>query len=126
MKIGDKVKYKGEHPKFSNKVGCIVDMKNDYNISVGFDGEYLHTTAFLLKVIPESSPIIPDHYKQGNIDTIAFCESFFTKEQLRGAYRFNVIKYNHRYLDKNGLEDLKKAEFYLQKLIELENTNEID
>jgi len=69
-----------------------------------------------------SDAIKPAHYKQGNIDTIAFCESFFSKEQLRGAYRFNVIKYNHRYLDKNGLEDLKKAEFYLQKLINLEDS----
>ena len=29
----------------------------------------------------------------------------------------NVIKYTYRYKEKNGLEDLKKAQWYLNKLI---------
>lgn len=32
----------------------------------------------------------------------------------------NITKYVERYRDKNGIEDLKKAQHYLQKLIELE------
>ena len=123
MKVGDKVKYIGSmNEPLGN--GEIKQLGDD-SVFVYFDcwDERWVKKEFLVVV---NNAIIPDHYKQGNIDTIAFCESFFSKEQLRGAYRFNVIKYNHRYLDKNGLEDLKKAEFYLQKLIELENTNETD
>lgn len=32
----------------------------------------------------------------------------------------NIIKYVSRYKDKNGIEDLKKAMHYLEKLIEVE------
>lgn len=35
-------------------------------------------------------------------------------------FQGNVIKYVTRFRDKNGIEDLKKAQHYLQKLIELE------
>ena len=35
-------------------------------------------------------------------------------------YEGNVLKYLLRYRDKNGVEDLKKAKHYLEKLIELE------
>lgn len=33
----------------------------------------------------------------------------------------NITKYLFRYKNKNGMEDLKKAKSYLDKLIELEN-----
>ena len=35
----------------------------------------------------------------------------------------NVIKYISRYKRKNGIEDLKKAKSYLDKLIELNESN---
>ena len=35
----------------------------------------------------------------------------------------NVIKYVVRFRDKNGIEDLKKARHYLDKLIETEGGN---
>lgn len=35
----------------------------------------------------------------------------------------NVVKYVSRFRDKNGVEDLKKARHYLDKLIELEEQN---
>jgi len=41
-----------------------------------------------------------------------------------GFFEGNAIKYITRYKDKNGIEDLKKAIHYLQKLIELEQQNE--
>ena len=36
-----------------------------------------------------------------------------------GFLEGNVVKYVTRYKDKNGVEDLKKAQHYLQKLIEI-------
>lgn len=62
----------------------------------------------------------PSHYHKGGIDVIAFSELQFEKEELKGFYRINVLKYVTRYDRKNGIEDLKKAEFYLNKLIGLE------
>lgn len=37
-----------------------------------------------------------------------------------GYFEGNVVKYISRHRDKGGLEDLKKARHYLDKLIELE------
>ena len=36
---------------------------------------------------------------------------------VEGALFFNVFKYLWRYPHKNGIEDLKKCEFYLKDLI---------
>mgnify|MGYP001596903591 CR=1 FL=1 len=57
--------------------------------------------------------INPSHYKQGNIEVIDFI-----LDQKANYLEGNVIKYISRYKTKNGLEDLKKAKWYLNKLIE--------
>jgi hypothetical protein len=40
-----------------------------------------------------------------------------TKEQFVGYLKGNIQKYLWRFEHKNGIEDLKKAEFYLSRLI---------
>ena len=40
-----------------------------------------------------------------------------TPTEFRGAMKANIIKYLWRYEHKNGLEDLKKARFYLERMI---------
>lgn len=62
----------------------------------------------------------PAHYHTGNIDVIKFAEENFIKAELKGFYRMNILKYVTRYDKKNYVEDLQKADFYLNKLIELE------
>jgi hypothetical protein len=59
-------------------------------------------------------PINPNHYKfdDGVIECIDYVESH--------AFDFvegNIIKYVTRYQHKNGVEDLKKARWYLDRLI---------
>jgi hypothetical protein len=74
----------------------------------------------LLKIItPEefyNDPINPDHYKNA-VETIDAIEASMTPEAFRGYLKGNVIKYVTRYEKKNGVEDLKKANWYLSKLI---------
>ena len=41
----------------------------------------------------------------------------FIMEYDMGFAEGNIVKYVTRYKDKNGVEDLKKAEWYLQRLI---------
>jgi hypothetical protein len=67
------------------------------------------------------STIKPDHYK-GGIDVIGFSEAQFSKDELRGFYRINCLKYITRFDRKGGAEDIKKASFYLNKLLELEES----
>lgn len=56
----------------------------------------------------------PDHYNRGRIEVI----DFITDQDLPYCLG-NVVKYVSRYRYKNGLEDLKKAAWYLDKQIEL-------
>ena len=64
----------------------------------------------------------PDYYKgTDGKDLFARFESgLLTKEQVQGFYVGNVMKYITRYQGKNGIEDLKKARTYLNRLIEFE------
>lgn len=66
----------------------------------------------------------PSHYHQNGIDVIGFSELQFKKEELKGFFRINVLKYVTRYDKKNNVEDLEKASFYLNKLIGLEEGSE--
>lgn len=62
----------------------------------------------------------PQHYTFGGIETIDYLRAKLTKEQLKGYYIGNLLKYLSRAGHKNGVEDYKKAEVYLAWLIELE------
>lgn len=59
----------------------------------------------------------PPHYNQGGIECIDYIEQQLG-EEYTGYLQGNVIKYLHRFRYKNGLEDLKKAQWYLERLIE--------
>ena len=61
----------------------------------------------------------PSHYCRGGIECIDAIEASLGKDEFTGFLRGNIIKYVWRYKDKNGLEDLKKAQWYLNKLIEV-------
>lgn len=58
----------------------------------------------------------PPHYNQAGIeclDAIAAATADGYEYYLQG----NIIKYLWRYRYKNGIEDLKKAQFYLNRLV---------
>jgi hypothetical protein len=59
----------------------------------------------------------PTHYTQGSIETIDYMESCLTSEEFCGGCKMNVLKYVSRERFKNGVEDLKKARWYLDRLI---------
>lgn len=63
----------------------------------------------------------PDYYKGKNgKDLFDMFEEEFPKEWTTGFYVLNLVKYVRRYKGKNGIEDLKKARTYLDRLIEFE------
>lgn len=60
----------------------------------------------------------PSHYNQGSIECIDAMEE--ATKNLKGAEAVctsNIIRYTWRWKDKNGIEDLKKARWYLDRLI---------
>lgn len=62
--------------------------------------------------------INPSHYKQGDIEVIDYIDQVADSyEGKQAVYVGNVIKYVSRAPHKNGIEDLRKASWYLQRLI---------
>ena len=54
----------------------------------------------------------PNHYNAGSIELMDFIDDW-----KLGRYAFNIVKYTVRAPFKNGLEDLKKAQWYLNRWI---------
>tara|TARA_R100001244_G_scaffold121876_3_gene91537 strand:+ start:245 stop:550 length:306 start_codon:yes stop_codon:yes gene_type:complete len=77
----------------------------------------MHTT---YSGIAEEAVDHPDHYNQGNMEVIDAIEGLGYGE---GFCVGSIIKYVTRYKHKNGIEDLKKALWYVNYLIELETKN---
>jgi hypothetical protein len=61
----------------------------------------------------------PRHYADsfGGIECIEAIEASMSIEEFKGFLKGNVQKYVWRYAQKNGSEDLKKAKWYLERLI---------
>lgn len=62
--------------------------------------------------------INPQHYKAGKVECIEALESATTHKQgIEAVCVANVIKYLWRYEAKGGVQDVKKAKWYLERLI---------
>ena len=68
----------------------------------------------------------PAHYADsfGGIQCIDAIETSMSTEEFKGFLKGNVQKYVWRYSQKNGAEDLKKAKWYLERLIKLREFEE--
>tara|TARA_R110001592_G_C12630903_1_gene699142 strand:+ start:245 stop:550 length:306 start_codon:yes stop_codon:yes gene_type:complete len=62
----------------------------------------------------------PVHYNKAGIETIDAIGAA-TNEGFKYYLQGNILKYIWRYEYKNGVEDLEKAQWYLNKLIEVYN-----
>lgn len=59
----------------------------------------------------------PGHYCKGGIECIDAIRASMSAEAFRGFLKGNIMKYVFRYEVKNGIEDLKKAQWYLNRLV---------
>lgn len=62
----------------------------------------------------------PSHYTKGGVECIDAMEAAFGIEIVQHFCVCNAFKYVFRHLNKNGLEDLRKAIWYLNKYLKLE------
>lgn len=60
--------------------------------------------------------INPSHYKQGDVECIDAIKAA-TTDGFTGYLTGNILKYIWRWKHKNGIEDLRKARWYLDRLI---------
>ena len=65
----------------------------------------------------------PPHYKVGGIESIDYIGAKLTSEEFAGFCKGNALKYisraNHK---KDATEDLRKAIWYLNRLVNPENS----
>ena len=60
----------------------------------------------------------PQHYTQGGIECIECIKAAVTnKVGIEAVCVANVIKYLFRYEEKNGIEDVRKAKWYIERLL---------
>lgn len=72
-----------------------------------------------MRVMAEKEDMVnsPPHYNKAGIECIDAIAAA-TGDGFEYALQANILKYVWRYRYKNGVEDLKKAQWYLNKLIE--------
>jgi hypothetical protein len=92
-----------EHLAGNDKTYTLSDLKADYT------NEY------------KKDNINPEHYKSKSKETIERLQDNLTQGEFKGYLKGNILKYLDRYEHKNGVEDLSKMQWYLNKLIELES-----
>ena len=61
----------------------------------------------------------PFHYKGNKFECIDVMLDTFSKEEVKAFCKLNAFKYLYRANKKNGMEDMKKAEWYIKKYNEL-------
>ena len=98
-------------------------MKKFNNRLMGTDGQILSDIDALNCEENNDNIISPNHYASDKGFEVFDVQEAFIHE-LKGmaaSYWCNVVKYILRFQKKNGVEDLKKAKYYLEKLIEEES-----
>ena len=107
--------------KFSGGVMCDFDEWSDDKLAIAYDRVY--------KNMDENVPDMvnhPQHYTQGGIECIdALKAATVGKRGIEAVCVANVIKYLWRYEEKNGIEDIRKAKWYIERLLkELEESQQ--
>lgn len=73
---------------------------------------------------PKNEPDLvnhPSHYETGKFECIEVMEEALGRDVVKGFCIGNAFKYLYRAKRKNGLEDLKKAQWYLNRVISMED-----
>ena len=75
---------------------------------------------YMKRMIREEVDLVnnPPHYTQGSIQCIDAIEAALGTEGFLAFCRGNIIKYNWRADHKNGSEDLEKARWYAEKIVQ--------
>lgn len=103
------------------ELGENVDKKNGHYENTKPSGS---SEGKMKKIGPKDSVTEPPHYKNLAIDTLELMSVNFSDEAYMGFLEGNVLKYVMRYKMKNGMQDLRKAQYYLELLINRQEMRE--
>lgn len=68
--------------------------------------------------------IKPNYYHKNGTDVIEMIEKLRGEQAAKEFCIGNVLKYTIRYDEKNGVEDLQKAQTYIARLMKLEGESD--
>jgi len=102
-----------------------IELLRDIDVSKVNDLAWKEITEFINKSMDEKDTHFhqfdnvdrPMHYAAGSIECIDAIEAQLSAEEFRGYLKGNIIKYLWREKHKGGVESLKKAKWYLNKLL---------
>lgn len=124
-------KYDKETDEYTDTYACIFDEMSDdmlnkcYNWYKELDPAACENAENEYYDVEQNVDMVnhPSHYTQGGIECIdALKAATVSKTGIEAVCTANAIKYLWRYEEKNGIEDVKKARWYIDRLIkELEN-----
>lgn len=110
--------------KFSGDVNCDFDEWPDDKLAVAYDHVCKNGDTRLdgshIKTDDNGPDMVnhPQHYTQGGIECIdALKAATVGKHGIEAVCVANVIKYLWRYEEKNGVEDVRKAKWYIERLL---------
>lgn len=105
--------------KFSNV--CNFNRWSDDKLAIAYDHVYKNMDENVSDMVNH-----PQHYTQGGIECIdALKAATVGKRGIEAVCVANVIKYLWRYEEKNGIEDVRKAKWYIERLLkELEESQQ--
>lgn len=124
-------KYDKETDEYTDTYACVFDEMSDnmlnkcYNWYKELDPAACENTEAKCCDKEPGADMVnhPAHYTRGGIECIdALKAATVSKTGIEAVCTANAIKYLWRYEEKNGVEDVKKARWYIDRLIkELEN-----
>mgnify|MGYP003137990260 FL=1 len=94
-------------------------MRHEAYMKMKEDEERLMDDYYNKKLLTTKTDMVnsPPHYNKAGIECIEAI-SAATADGYEYYLQGNIMKYVWRYRYKNGTEDLKKAQWYLEKLVE--------
>lgn len=103
-----------EYGKQFNTVKEVAKAIDELRVRIETDAEFDRMTT-------KHDPVNhPSHYTQGGIECIQAMEAAYGKESVMHFCKCNAFKYQWRFDKKNGEEDIKKAQWYQNKFLELQ------
>jgi hypothetical protein len=104
--------------------GSMLDKTESVVVEAGFAYNHVPNNKFVPSTKADGLQIGGDHYKNMGVQPWVAMESWMTPEQFAGFLRGNAIKYLARCDVKGGIDDIKKARHYIDKLVEVRDNDD--
>jgi hypothetical protein len=104
--------------------GSMLDKTESVVVEAGFAYDHTPSNKFVPSDKADDLQVGGDHYKNMGVQPWKAMESWMTPEQFAGFLRGNAIKYLARCDAKGGLDDIKKARHYIDKLVEVRSNDD--